>query len=54
MNLLRASGSMTVKDLVMKHLGEDITSEEFWKTGMEICAKDAEEFLILTSSDMIH
>lgn len=48
--LLRDSGSMTVEDLVMKHLGEDITSEEFWEKGMELCVKDAEEFIKLTSS----
>lgn len=50
LNLLRDSGSMTVEDLVMKHLGEDITSEEFWEKGMELCVKDAEEFIKLTSS----
>lgn len=47
--LLRDSGSMSVEDLVMKHLGEDITSEEFWVKGMELCVKDAEEFIKLTS-----
>jgi oligoendopeptidase F len=50
LNLLRDSGSMTVEDLVMKHLGEDISSEEFWEKGMKLCVKDAEEFLKLTSS----
>lgn len=50
LNLLRDSGSMSVEDLVMKHLGEDITSEKFWEKGMELCVKDAEEFLKLTSS----
>lgn len=53
LNLLRDSGSMSVEDLVMKHLGEDITSEEFWTKGMEICVKDAEDFLKLTSTDDI-
>ncbi|MEK5147312.1 M3 family oligoendopeptidase [Psychrobacillus sp. FSL K6-4615] len=53
LNLLRDSGSMTVEDLVMKHLGEDITLEEFWGKGMEMCVKDVEEFLKLTSSDDI-
>ncbi|WEG11700.1 M3 family oligoendopeptidase [Pullulanibacillus sp. KACC 23026] len=47
--LLRDSGSMAVEDLVMEHLGEDITSEEFWEKGMELCVKDAEEFMDLTS-----
>jgi oligoendopeptidase F len=50
LNLLRDSGRMTVEDLVMKHLGEDITSAEFWEKGMELCVKDAEEFIKLTSS----
>jgi len=50
LNLLRDSGSMSVEDLVMKHLGEDISSEKFWEKGMELCVKDAEEFLKLTSS----
>lgn len=49
LNLLRDSGSMTVEDLVLKHLGEDITSMDFWEKGMEICIKDAEEFIALTS-----
>jgi len=49
LNLLRDSGSMTVEDLVMKHLGEDITSEEFWEKGIELCVKDAEKFIKLTS-----
>ncbi|WP_179601513.1 M3 family oligoendopeptidase [Neobacillus driksii] len=53
LNLLRDSGRMTVEDLVMKHLGEDITSEEFWEKGMEICVKEAEEFVKLSSSDDI-
>ncbi|MBT2636582.1 M3 family oligoendopeptidase [Bacillus sp. ISL-39] len=50
LKLLRDSGSMSVEELVMKHLGEDITSEEFWEKGMELCVKDAEEFIELTSS----
>ncbi|NHM33972.1 M3 family oligoendopeptidase [Neobacillus terrae] len=50
LNLLRDSGSMSVEDLVMKHLGEDITLEAFWEKGMELCVKDAEEFIKLTSS----
>ena len=50
LKLLRDSGSMSVEELVMKHLGEDITSEDFWERGMEICVKDTEEFMELTSS----
>lgn len=50
LNLLRDSGSMSAEDLVMKHLGEDITSEAFWEKGIELCIKDVEEFMKLTSS----
>lgn len=48
--LLRDSGSMSSEDLVMKHLGEDITTEAFWEKGMKLCVTDAEEFIKLTSS----
>ncbi|MED4204855.1 M3 family oligoendopeptidase [Neobacillus mesonae] len=47
--LLHDSGSMSTEDLVMKHLGEDITSAEFWEKGMELCVKDAVEFISITS-----
>ncbi|MCU4715894.1 M3 family oligoendopeptidase [Bacillus cereus] len=50
LELLRDSGSMCTEDLVMKHLGEDITSESFWKKGIELCIKDVDEFIKLTSS----
>lgn len=50
LHLLRDSGSMSTEDLVMKHLGEDITSEAFWRKGIELCVKDAEEFMKLTST----
>lgn len=48
MALLRDTGSMNVEDLVMKHLGEDITQEAFWLKGVRLAAQDAEEFLTLT------
>ncbi len=50
LKLLRDSGSMSTEDLVMKHLGEDITLETFWEKGIKLCVKDANEFLKLTSS----
>ncbi|WRP07236.1 M3 family oligoendopeptidase [Rossellomorea aquimaris] len=50
MHLLRDSGSMSAEDLVMKHLGEDITKEAFWEKGMRLCVKDSEEFLRLAAS----
>ncbi|CAH2717342.1 Oligoendopeptidase F, plasmid [Neobacillus rhizosphaerae] len=48
--LLRDSGSMSTEDLVMKHLKEDITSEDFWEKGIKLCVNDVEEFINLTSS----
>jgi oligoendopeptidase F len=50
LEMLRDSGSMSTEDLVMKHLEEDITSEDFWEKGIKLCVKDAEEFINLTSS----
>jgi len=39
---------MTTEDLVLKHLGADITQLEFWNQGLEIMAEDVAEFLRLT------
>ncbi len=50
LSLLQDSGSMSVEDLVMKHLGEDITEEAFWENGMRLCVKDSEEFVRLAAS----
>lgn len=47
--LLRDTGSMKVEDLAMKHLGVDLTKEDFWAAGIQLMAKDAEEFINLTS-----
>jgi len=49
MALLRDTAVMSVEDLAMKHLGEDITKQEFWAKGVTLCIKDVEEFLELTS-----
>ncbi|MEK5068452.1 M3 family oligoendopeptidase [Sporosarcina sp. FSL K6-1508] len=49
MALLRDTAVMSVEDLAMKHLGEDITKQEFWAKGVALCVKDVEEFLELTS-----
>ena len=49
MALLRDTAIMSVEDLAMKHLGEDITKQEFWAKGVALCVKDVEEFLELTS-----
>lgn len=47
--LLRDTAVMKTEDLVMKHLGKDITQEEFWNQGIAIMAEDAELFLELTN-----
>ena len=49
MALLRDTAIMSVEDLAMKHLGEDITKQDFWAKGVAFCVKDVEEFLELTS-----
>ena len=49
-SLLRDTAIMSVEDLAMKHLGEDITQHAFWEKGIALCEKDVEEFLELTSS----
>ncbi|GEL78598.1 M3 family oligoendopeptidase [Tenuibacillus multivorans] len=48
MALLRDTAVMTVEDLAMKHLGEDITKESFWEKGIELCKNDVKEYLSLT------
>ncbi|MFS0690316.1 M3 family oligoendopeptidase [Sporosarcina sp. 179-K 8C2 HS] len=51
MALLRDTAVMSVEDLAMKHLGEDITKEEFWAKGVALCVKDVEEFLKIASEE---
>lgn len=46
--LLRDTAIMPTEDLVMKHLGKDITKQEFWKQGIEIMQADVDSFLSLT------
>ncbi|MFC7366576.1 MULTISPECIES: M3 family oligoendopeptidase [Bhargavaea] len=51
MALLRDTAIMTTEDLAMKHLGEDITKQDFWEKGVRLCIRDVEEFLSLTSDE---
>ncbi|WP_213423772.1 M3 family oligoendopeptidase [Bhargavaea massiliensis] len=51
MALLRDTAVMTTEDLAMKHLGEDITKQDFWEKGVRLCIRDVEEFLSLTSDE---
>lgn len=46
--LLRDTASMTVEELAMKHLNEDVTKPDFWKKGIEVAMEDVNEFLELT------
>ncbi|SDM83617.1 oligoendopeptidase, pepF/M3 family [Fictibacillus solisalsi] len=46
--LLRDTASMTVEELAMKHLNEDVTKAEFWKKGIDVAIEDVKEFLELT------
>lgn len=49
MALLKDTGSMQVEDLAKKHLGVDLTKEDFWAAGIELMARDAQEFIELTN-----
>lgn len=53
-SLLRDSGRMNVEDLVMKHLGEDITKEDFWEIGMRRCVQDVEEYIKVSEQLFSH
>ncbi|MCA1053995.1 M3 family oligoendopeptidase [Rossellomorea aquimaris] len=48
MALLQDSGRMPVKELVMKYLGEDLSTEGFWEKGLQLCMKDVEQYLLLS------
>ncbi|MBA4535911.1 M3 family oligoendopeptidase [Bacillus aquiflavi] len=46
--LLKDTASMTVEELAMKHLNEDLTKRDFWERAVKLCVADIEEFLALT------
>lgn len=46
--LLRDTARMTVEELAMKHLGEDLTRPEFWQSAVDLTVADIQEFLRLT------
>ncbi len=46
--LLQDTGKMKVEDLAAKHLGVDLTKEDFWLNGINLLEKDVEEFIELT------
>ena len=45
--LLEDSGSMTSEDAAMKHLGVDLTKEEFWQEAVNRSLADTDEFVKL-------
>jgi oligoendopeptidase F len=48
--LLRDTGSMTVEQLAMKHLGVDLTEPDFWQSAVDLAVADVETFLQMTES----
>jgi len=49
--LLQDTAVMTVEDLAMKHLNEDITKQEFWAKGVALCVKDVDDFMLLMNEE---
>jgi len=47
--LLRDTGSITVEQLAKKHLNADLTKPDFWEAGIQLAAKDVEEFIRLAN-----
>lgn len=48
--LLRDTGSMTVEELAAKHLGVDLTKQDFWQGAVRMAVQDVEQFLALTEN----
>ncbi|MCL6459853.1 MAG: M3 family oligoendopeptidase [Gorillibacterium sp.] len=46
--LLRDTGSMTVEELALKHLGVNLQQPEFWQQAIDMSVEDAKLFLQLT------
>ena len=49
-SLLQDTAVMSVEELAMKHLNEDITKEAFWIKGINLCIQDVNEFIQLTNA----
>lgn len=47
-SLLRDTGRMKVEDLAMKHLGADLTRQEFWQSAIDLSLADVSLFMELT------
>ncbi|WP_127587372.1 M3 family oligoendopeptidase [Paenibacillus koleovorans] len=48
--LLRDTGSMTVEQLAMKHLGIDLTEPDFWQGAVDLAVADVQAFMEMTDS----
>lgn len=48
--LLADTGSMTCEDVAKKHLGVDLTGEDFWKDAVDLTLSDIDEFVRLAES----
>lgn len=48
--LLRDTGRMDVEELVMKHLGVDLTKPDFWKASIAMVERNVERFAVLVDS----
>jgi oligoendopeptidase F len=48
--LLADTGSMTTEDVAQKHLGVDLTKEEFWRDAVARALADVDSFVSLTSA----
>ncbi|MGO4271847.1 M3 family oligoendopeptidase, partial [Paenibacillus sp. TAF58] len=49
-SLLRDTGSMNVEELAQKHLGVDLTEEDFWQSAVDMAAQDVKQFMELTEA----
>lgn len=47
-SLLRDTGVMTLEELVMRHLGVDLTKPDFWQGAVDLIVEDINEFLRMT------
>ena len=48
--LLRDTANMSTEALAKKHLGVDLTQPEFWQQGIDLAAKDAQQFMALSEA----
>ncbi|WP_340004957.1 M3 family oligoendopeptidase [Paenibacillus sp. FSL K6-0276] len=48
-SLLQDTGVMTLEDLVLKHLGVDLTKPDFWQGATDLIVADINEFLEMTA-----